>query len=333
MAMTGFLCLGVLVPASSAEPADEALPLSPRETVWKFERSLAPLGELERARQVREFFAATKDPAVRIEAVGMLDSRYVYVVPKSVHAEILGQLLRDPEVKVRSRAARAVGYRGLGAEYRDALRDLLRREDPEIKHNALYAMGRSRDLRFAGPIREHLSHPQPRVRIDAAFSLFTLQRDAKELEALLADPEPAVRGAVVQLVPGAPAAKRLLADPSPHVRERTARAMGDSGNRNLISDIFPLLKDPIPNVRATAVYALGRLKAAEHGSRIEEPLAEDEHVVVRRYAATALGEIRSAKHLAGLRAALRDPDEQVRKSAERSIRLIENPSLDPDTVR
>jgi HEAT repeat protein len=326
----GFVSLHPVRAAGEPKPAP---PRSIREVVWDFERSLEPLPEPERARKVRQFFAGLKDSASRIEAIGMMDDRYVYVVPKSVQDEILGALLEDPDVRVRARAAAAVAYNGLGSQHAEALLALLKTETPEVKASALYAMARSRDERFVAPIREHLSHPNPQVRINAAFGLWTLQPDAKELELLLADPEPAVRSSVVQIIPRAAGSRRLLGDPSPTVRERAARAIGNGGDREQAPAVAPLLKDPEPLVRAAAAYALGRLRAADYGSQIEVLLRRDEDVIVRRYAAQALADLRSEKHLAGLRAALNDEDEQVRKYAARAIRLIEDPQLDPDTIR
>jgi HEAT repeat protein len=85
-------------------------------------------------------------------------------------------------------------------------------------------------------------------------------------------------------------------------------------------------------VRFEAVYAVGHLKATQFGDRVESAL-RDEDVVVRRYAAGALAELRSTRHLKALRAALCDSDDMVRDRAKRAILLIEDPKLDPDTLR
>src|SRR4051794_27166235 len=90
--LLGFLSLSALLaPAARAQVAPPPDPprSSPtavsaeqvRNMVYKFESSL-PAEPDERIRAARKFFAVAKDPLVKIEAIGMLDSRYVYSLPK-----------------------------------------------------------------------------------------------------------------------------------------------------------------------------------------------------------------------------------------------------------
>lgn len=327
------LAWGLAASGAIADGAARSAVSTPREIVWKFERSLDRLPMPERERRTREFFTSLKDPETRVEAIRMLHGRYVYVVPRSIYNEVLAPLLRDPDVKVRAEAAQAVGYNGLARDHAETLLELLKSDDPELKGNVFYALGSSRDRRFAATLQGYLSDPDPGLRITAANNLWRLDPQAKALLPLLRDAEPTVRAAIVQLLPRAPEARRLLTDTSPLVRRSAVRAMGDAGEPGLASLIAPLLKDPEAQVRAQAAYGIGRLKATRYGDRLETMLTQDKAEIPRRYAAMALAELRSAKHLAGLRAARKDVDEQVREYAARAIRLIEDPTLHPDTLR
>ncbi|MGV3721571.1 MAG: HEAT repeat domain-containing protein, partial [Actinomycetota bacterium] len=254
-ALAAVLSAGLLLSGPSAAHAAEAATHSPeiiRQRIWKFEQSLQPLSTSARERKAREFFASLTDAESRIEAIGMMDSRYVYVIPKGVRSELLRDLLKSPNLKVRIRAARAVGYNRLGSEHAEALLALLEQPGPEAKGPAFYAMGASKSPRFAPIIRKHIADPSPVVRITAARSLHHLQPQAAEIESLLRDPEPTVRGGVVDLLPRSAAARLLLRDPSPLVRERAATAIGNTRDHSLATGVAPLLKDPVENVRAAA---------------------------------------------------------------------------------
>jgi len=304
-----------------------------REKIWKFEQSIRPLPAETRSVKVRDFFAALEDTESRIEAIGMMDSRYVYVVPKDVRSELLGKLLMDRDLRVRTRAANAIAYNGLGSTHAEGLRTLLREPAADAKGAALMAMGRAHDLRFLPEIRPYLSDPSATLRLMAGVSLWRLQPSAPELEAMLNDPEPSVRSGVVQHIPRSEGALRLLRDASPDVRERAACAAAASGDPSRAEKVAPLLKDPSERVRATAAYAVGRLKGLAYREEIETLFKRDSDLGVRRYCVLALAELRSPDSLPVLRAALRDPDDQIPTYAMRAIRLIEDPTLDPDSLR
>jgi HEAT repeat protein len=327
-------CVCVLTPGARSAGVDvRASAPALLQRIWAFERSLFPLPVTVREQRSREFFASLTDAESRIEAIGMMDSRYVYVIPEGVRSELLRDLLKSPDLKVRIRAARAVGYNGLGGEHVEALLALLKQPDPEAKGAAFYAMGASKSPRFTPIVREYLTDPSPAIRITAARSLHNLQPRAAEIESLLRDPDPMVRGGVVDLLPHSAAAQPLLRDPSALVRERAAVAIGNTRDRGLAAGVAPLLKDPAEPVRAAAAVALGRLNATAYREEIEGLLLEDADVVVRRHAALALVELRSPRSLSPLQTALRDEDEQVRTYAARAIRLIEDPQLNPESLR
>ena len=97
---------------------EKMLLLKPAESGAKLDKETETL--------VRDFFGGLNDRESKIEAIGILDSRYVYPIPKELAAELLGKLLKDPDLVVRSRAAHAIGYNFVGHRFSDELLELLK---------------------------------------------------------------------------------------------------------------------------------------------------------------------------------------------------------------
>src|SRR5262245_46664370 len=83
-----------IVAPCPAQPAGPPLTAEQKEVerartfVWAFEMKLQKLPENDRAAAARTFFAGLKDSVTKSEAIGMMDSRYVYFVPKDVYNEL-----------------------------------------------------------------------------------------------------------------------------------------------------------------------------------------------------------------------------------------------------
>jgi deoxyhypusine monooxygenase len=77
-----------------------------------------------------------------------------------------------------------------------------------------------------------------------------------------------------------------------------------------------LKQDPSPLVRHEAAFALGQLEFKSAVPFLLEAMANDESVLVRHESAVALGSIGEETARSGLIDRLRDPDEDVRLSAE-----------------
>lgn len=77
-----------------------------------------------------------------------------------------------------------------------------------------------------------------------------------------------------------------------------------------------LRRDPSPLVRHEAAFALGQLEFKSSVPFLLEAMAADESVLVRHESAVALGSIGEETARSGLIDRLRDPDEDVRLSAE-----------------
>src|SRR5438128_1441170 len=77
-----------------------------------------------------------------------------------------------------------------------------------------------------------------------------------------------------------------------------------------------LEQDPSALVRHEAAFALGQLEFKSALPALLEAMANDESVLVRHESAVALGSIGEETARSGLIDRLRDPDEDVRLSAE-----------------
>ena len=331
--LVGFLCMSSILapsvgaqfelppapPQSSPEPIDAQ---QARNMVYKFESSLSAEPDA-RIVAARKFFAQAKDPLVKIEAVGMLDSRYVYSLPKDIFGDLLGPLLQDPVLAVRVRAARAVASNGLGKDHSTALIALIKEEDIEAKLAALTAMGRSGDAKLEAIVVEHLRHPNGRVRGQAVFLLSGSPRHLRELAKLLEDPDGQVRHNVlysgVELSPERLA--KLAEDPSQQVREGVVDALKGRDRPENRRTMAGLLKDSAPYVRGKAALALGELKSKEHIKDVAA-LIDDEDVYVRRVTTQALGHFADPNYRTALEQLLQDPDAQIPEYAVQSLAAI-----------
>lgn len=326
--------------AAQTEPSREAMKAA-RQKVWAFEMPLVqrilqedavnPRQAPDVQQAVRAFFAKLNGSAEKIAAIGMLDSRYVYVAPKELAADLLGPLLRDPDPGVHIRAARAVGYHHCGAMYVDELNALLADDPPAETLTVLaYALGRSGHQPFVATLQEWLRHREPQVRAAASSALTSLAPESAldpNLR-LLKDESVQVRKAAVQNLAGssepqaAEAIERLLDDESHEIRERAVWALGQMERSKSADPIAARLQDPHHRVRGRAAEVLARLHATEHADAVAALLA-DRDIVARRYAAQAVGRLGLPRHIELLRPLLNDHDEQLRKYTATSLRRLE----------
>ncbi|HEV2970699.1 MAG TPA: HEAT repeat domain-containing protein [Pirellulales bacterium] len=144
-----------------------------RRNVDAFEKKLASLKDVqEKAQLARGFFGGLKDSESKIEAIGALDSRYVYVVPSGVEGELLAPLLKDSDARVRAEAAQALGYCAwtgrtkIGGNAKQLIA-LLKDPDARVRSSVLYAMGHSGEDQFFALLKASLFDPDPNVRRDA----------------------------------------------------------------------------------------------------------------------------------------------------------------------
>lgn len=114
--------------------------------------------------------------------------------------EALLAVLHDDRtpVAVRRRALESVAYSG-EAGIRQLIEDAYYSPYEEMRISALFAMGRSADVRWRPLARAELQNPTPAVRAEAALACGELEAKTalNDLLALLDDPEPDVRLAAI----------------------------------------------------------------------------------------------------------------------------------------
>jgi HEAT repeat protein len=305
-----------------------------RKTVWEFERTLLPNARgqdykvsKDRDEKTREFFAGLKDSTTKIEAIGMMDSRYVYTISKELTAELLGKFIKDPDIKVRARAAHAIGYNVLGNRFADDLIKLFKEKDPSVKRSVIYAMGRAQGDQFIPYLKELLADADRAVRFDAAFQLSwrPAEKVAEEYRKLLSDKDDYIRATGLRYLARYTGEKpplsladleKYLDDPSLDVRLAAIEALAHRGHDST-KRLAKLLEDSSPRIRTQTLQTLGALKAVDQVDAVVKALG-DSDIVVRRHAVMAMEFVGAAKAEA-LRPLLKDSDDQVREHAARIL--------------
>ncbi len=138
------------------------------------------------------------------------------------------------------------------------------------------------------------------------------ERAIDELEAAFRSDDAAVRANAVEAagkVRGrlSPIIRKGLADPNLGVRAVAATTIGREGFRDLAEETRPLLADPSPLVRTSAIFALNRNRAAVDPSPIADLLLTGPTASNRAHAAFLLGELGNRSALPLLRQALNQP--------------------------
>lgn len=232
--------------------------------------------------------------------------------------------LTDPDEEIRAAAANAIGLVGDANAAMAAVPDIIaatKDTDRIVRRNIAEALGRigPRDARVIPSLLALMRDSDPEVKVVAGDAMARIGMQAfPALRALLCDRDKDLRD-------NAALALSRIADPvngSEDVTEEHAhnRAMA---SRNALIEA---MKDPNELIRAGASRALGYL-----GNDIVPELVEalnDPSPLVRVHTLQALefvgGEARSA--LNSLRERLDDPNPEVRRAAESTIKVILKPN-------
>jgi HEAT repeat protein len=171
-----------------------------------------------------------QEPLRRLRALQVLDTldRGNELMPS------LARLMGDPDIKVRSSAARSLGHVG----NLEALRLLVRGlTDPDrrVRANAIEALGRSGDRRLGSLLFPFLKHEDHRSRANAVKVLWQMgfTEAAVHLEVMLGSPSEAMRISglwVLAQIPSWPDTTSCLSrlagnDPSQRVRARAQKLL------------------------------------------------------------------------------------------------------------
>lgn len=152
--------------------------------------------------------------------------------------EALLSILHDEEepLEVRRRALESIAYSG-EVGVRQLIEDAYYDGDEPMRLSALFAMGRSADVRWRGLVRAELKNPSPAMRTEAAFA-------CGELEA---------RSAVEELIV-------LLSDQVARVRLAAIFALGRIGGRDAKDALEAMVLSENPEEVAAAEEALEEMQ-------------------------------------------------------------------------
>ena len=232
-------------------------------------------------------------------------------------------LLDDPEAQVRSAAAQAIGHLRL-ATANDALVAALADPNEWVRVQVADALGRVGDATLAQVMAGHLeAEREPHVRATLVKSLGAIgdEKMLPVLALLLDDADNRVRANTVEALAQLQTKKtdlkktlgKLANDPSNRVRANAALALlsaGDKKGREIL-DTMIKLKDEF--MRASALYALGRLRLKTDQKLIVKHF-DDPSWLVRKNAVRAMTKHGKAG-LPAVVAALRSPHPHVKLAA------------------
>ncbi len=258
------------------------------------------------------------DPAVRQEAAKVVDEFDAEDI-----ADALIDALGDQDEVVRNGAAHALADLKDPAVAPTLLQALQASTDPFVTAAILRALKPLRVAEARQPALELLQHDDPQVRREAVGALGWL-REESNLQALMdratADSDPDVRRAATSALLYAsgkavgPTLVRILGDAHWQVRAEAAQGIGkldyDDGTQPLIE----ATRDELWQVREKAAEALGKLQAVAAIPALGV-CTRDAMANLRKAAICALGEIGHGDGRTFIDAALDDPDPDVRKLA------------------
>ncbi len=119
-----------------------------------------------------------------------------------------------------------------------------------------------------------------------------------------------------------------LDDPCPEVRGSAITALGKLGDANIVDKLIPYLQDEASDVRGSAITALGKLGDAQIIDKLI-PYLQDEDPINRASTITALAKLGDAQIIDKLIPYLQDEASDVRGSARAALR---NLGYDPNTL-
>lgn len=235
------------------------------------------------------------NPVIRRSVAGALDR-----IDDAQATPYLVKMLKDPDAKVREKAAAGLSYPTSNEAMEALLQTVRSEEDTDVRVVAEQALGE-----FDAP--------------GAVAALTSIMADANRntlgrcwaIEAIEKKKSPLAVEALI----------RTLSDKDHVVRARAAEALGAFKNAQAVEPLIAMLGDKLQHVRAAAVRALGRI--GDH--RADKPLMammNDVDENVREDAARSLGQLKCAAAIDLLIAALRDDDWETRMESARALGVI-----------
>ena len=294
----------------------------------------------------------SKDPQARRKAVEELTTSGD---PQAV--ELLIESLNDEDAQVRRAAAQALGNTQDERPV-DSLIATLRDPNERVREAAASALGQLGDPRATSPLLWALEDPSTSVRTCAAAGLRNLgwKPATREEEALF---DIAIGNTRAAARAGEAAVASLVAElkhDTSFQRRAAAEALEEIDDPRRVQPLVLAARDPDPNVRVSAIYALAketgeqvktmllnslrdanpqvRLAATEVLAKQEDvtcipcffELLADHHFEVRLTAVQFLSKIRGPHLAEALVPLLQDPDNSVRRATAQALGGIGDPS-------
>jgi HEAT repeat protein len=222
-----------------------------------------------------------KEEATRLSAATRLRDMSI-TSERTVAA--LEEYYRTGNAADRGAAVDAIGRLGWSDEWNDrvipVLVSALDDEDAEVVRRAIFPLSRMEDhAAELGPqIHRLLEHDDGRVRQAAMSAIsrygpsgYTFEAGLSDIEALLNDPDPAVRSSALHLYVGAASdsaaaariAQFIMSDPDERVRSKACYALQhmDVHTDKSVEVLLAALGDSSAEVRRAAITAVGRMGA------------------------------------------------------------------------
>ncbi|GJQ30710.1 MAG: hypothetical protein HBSAPP03_25940 [Phycisphaerae bacterium] len=168
--------------------------------------------------------------------------------------------------------------------------------------------------------------PTTQAAPDRVTASATRERALQTIEELAVGGDPQTRANAVEAASFAPTRladviAKGLRDANPAVRSVAAQCVGRTKLTDLAGEVSPLLTDPTPHVRLSAIYAQIALGQDADRTPLASALLENPSPWVRRHAAFILGELGDPSAISLLRAALRDPYPTASAEQVRALQL------------
>jgi cyclophilin family peptidyl-prolyl cis-trans isomerase/HEAT repeat protein len=211
-----------------------------------------------------------------------------------------------------------------------ALRRALRNDDAAVRARAALAVGRLQDSSTVADLVPLLSDPVPEVRHEAVFALGQIRHPSARLplEQQLGSADASCVDLAIEALgkigekASTPRVAAFLRNPSPLLRGEAAVALWRLADSTALDLLLERHRDPDPEVRWRVLYALEKIVAPRRIVLAAALHLDDPEWLTRAYAARTMGRQKSPRATAYLLQAAADPEPAVVVNAIRALQLV-----------
>jgi len=259
---------------------------------------LQPLGDEGTA------YLASKSPTLELKMLDAVAQAVINIKPGPKTVEVLEALLDNSVPAVRAMALTCLVVSGGASEQAKYIRPQLKDKDPRVRETALGMLGAVDDDAWFDAICDLCSDPDKEVRTRAlriGRAIATKHSTQEQFSRVMV-------GNVRHNDVG--------------VRTDAIAMLGGLGQRESWRQVAPMLDDTESLVRAQAAQTLMILGSPECGDAVVAAMGRERDKWARTYLAGAAQKLLIQKADAPLVAWLSDPDEDIRKLAEVTLKAI-----------